>query len=96
MNRWLRGLALYAPGIALFIAGVVVLTTTPLYSSPQTCVCTGPPGSVCMCPSISPGTYNPTGPLLLFGAGVCSLLAFAVNLLGRRESQRGTRSPESA
>lgn len=29
MKRWLRDLLLYAPGIALLVAGVVVLLTTP-------------------------------------------------------------------
>jgi hypothetical protein len=94
VKPWLRTLVFYTPGIALFVAGVIVLLTIPLYSggSPP-CVCTGPPGSPCSCPAATLGTLNPTGPLLLFGAGVYSLAVFGVQLFWRRRFQPEAHSP---
>lgn len=37
VKRWLRGLLLYAPGIALLVSGVVVLLTVPLSRTEPSC-----------------------------------------------------------
>ncbi len=79
MKLWLRALVLYAPGLALFVAGIVLLVGTPVGSTPP-CTCyTGPNGTVC--PPCAPvSTPAPFGLLLLVASGLYALSAFLVRL----------------
>lgn len=74
-RRWIRTLAIYAPGIALLIAGVVTIILFPVVYPSSTCSC--PDGKACLCPVVM-GTFNPLGPTLLFIGGVYSLIAFLI------------------
>lgn len=77
VRRRLRVLALYSPAIALFAAGIVVLLTVPLYGPPQP-ACSCPSGEWCSCPSESVDGPHLTGPLLLAGSGIYSLIVFVI------------------
>lgn len=89
MRRSLPTLVLYAPAIALFVAGIVVLTTTPLTTTPSCSCSTGPNGTT-VCPTCAPGTrVNLLGPLLLLASGLYAFGAFLARL-----SQRVKSAPE--
>lgn len=75
MRRWIRTLAVYAPGIALLIAGTVVTVLFPVLQHSGACSC--PNGEACSCPSFVE-TLNPLGPGLLFSGGIYSLIVFVV------------------
>lgn len=75
MRRWIRVLAVYAPGIALLIAGTVTTILFPVVQHSGTCPC--PNGVTCSCPPFVE-TYNPLGPILLFVGGIYSLIVFVV------------------
>jgi hypothetical protein len=93
MKPWLRTLAFYAPGVALFVAGVVVLLTVPLsQGGSQPCVCTGPPGTPCPCPAETLVTFDFIGAVLLFGLGAYSLAVFLVRPIMPSNAQSGIRS----
>ncbi len=83
MKRWLRALALYAPGLALFVVGIVALVAIPV-GGPPPCTCsTGPNGTVC--PPCAPVATSlvPLGLLLLVASGIYVLSAFLVWLTSR-------------
>ena len=82
VKRWLRTFLLYLPGIALFVAGVVVLLVMPTVSGSTSCPCTtGPNGTVCP-PCAPPAlSINPLGPLLILAS---PFYALAVYLIRRR------------
>ncbi len=83
MKPWLRTLVLYAPGLALFVAGIVVLVAVPV-GSPPPCTCsTEPNGTVC--PPCAPVAQAPVPPglLLVVASGIYALSAFLVRLTAR-------------
>ena len=77
--RRLRNLLLYSPGLALFVAGIVMLLTVPFVHASQ-CPC--PPGGVCSCPSEGP-QYNWGGPILLTASALYSSSVFIVLRIAR-------------
>ena len=71
MKRWYRDLALYAPAIALLVAGVVVLLTSPLMMT-VSCTCSGYDCVPCPAEVV----WHPAGLFLLAGAGSYALVVF--------------------
>lgn len=71
MKRWHQDLALYAPAIALLVAGVVVFLTSPLLTS-VSCTCSGNDCAPCPAKVV----WHPAGLLLLAGAGIYALAVF--------------------
>ena len=74
-----RAAASYAPGLVLFVAGLIALVAIPFGGYP-TCTCsTGPNGTVCpTCASVAVAT--PLGLLLIVASGIYVLSAFLVRL----------------
>lgn len=75
-----RTAASYAPGLVLFVVGLIALVAFPL-GGPPPCTCsTGPNGTVC--PPCASYAYPlaPLGLLLLVASGFYTLAAFLVRL----------------
>ncbi len=75
-----RAAASYAPGLVLFVAGLIALVAIPFGGYP-TCPCsTGPNGTVC--PTCAPVAVPvvPLGLLLIVASGIYVLSAFLVRL----------------
>jgi hypothetical protein len=90
MHPWTRSRLLYVPGLALAVAGFVVLLTTPLFT-PVNCTCsTGPgPGPV-TCPPCPAGfAWHPAGIELLVAAGGYAAIVFAMRHRGRSRAPGG-------
>lgn len=76
----MRAPVAYAPAIVLLAAGLVVLATLPL-SGPIQCSCTPGPNGTCLYPPCPTGRwFDPLGPILLVGAILAAVLAFALRL----------------
>jgi hypothetical protein len=84
-----RDLARYWPAIILLFAGFVALIAFPFVQPGTPCVCSGPPGTACNCPSVPahPVPLYLVGPLLLLAAGVYSLAVFLNGLYRHGKSQ---------
>lgn len=79
MRRSLPTLVLYAPAIALLAAGIVVLATSPLTTTPS-CSCAS--GSNCTtCPVLT--VIHPLGPLLLLASGLYASGAYLARVSQR-------------
>jgi len=92
VSRWIRRLEIYSPGIILFTAGILALTSIPIVQHSPTCSC--PRGGTCSCPAETT-TFDLTAPYLLLGSAVYSLGALVVSR--RWHTRRGARpgDPES-
>ncbi|MGA7861569.1 MAG: hypothetical protein WCB19_06895 [Thermoplasmata archaeon] len=75
MKRWLRILVFYAPGIALFVAGLVVLLTTTVATTVYVSCPIPVNPTPNYCPPITEYVINPAVPILWFAA-----LAYTVSV----------------
>lgn len=92
--RVLAAIISYAPGLALLLAGIVVLVTTP-WATPLTCSCSpGPNGTPECSPCPSGEVIHPAGPLLVFGAAVYALAAFLLSRYLRSRDRPKAGNPE--
>jgi hypothetical protein len=76
VRRWLRTLALYAPALAVLVAGVAVLLAT-LVVSCEYVSCPVQVNGTSVCPCATSYTADPVSGLLLVAAGVYSVGASA-------------------
>ena len=78
-----RAVASYAPGLVLFVAGLIALVAIP-WGGPPPCTCSaGPNGTVChTCASFATPSVS-LGLLLLVASGIYVLSAFLVRLTFR-------------
>jgi hypothetical protein len=86
----------YWPGVALGVAGVIVLLTVPLFQAGSPPPCLSSCKAACECPGFAPGTFDFAGPLLLMAAGVYSVAVFLVRHRRSTRNRPGSLSPEGA
>lgn len=81
MNRWVRILVVYSPGIGLFIAGVIVLLTTTVTTTVHV-TCALPTNGTPSCPPVTEYVINPAVPVL-WAAALAYSVAMTLYLLSR-------------
>ncbi len=83
----------YAPALALVVAGLALLATTPVVT-PVVCSC-GPVAGACP-PCPSGYVWHPLGPALLVIGGTAAAVVFGVRREARAVGRARTTAPPSA
>lgn len=84
MKRWLRDLLLYSPGLALLVAGIVVVLAVPHF---QSAPCPCPSGVTCSCYAAIINPFWLLGQALVVAAGLYSLAVFIALQIARGGSE---------